>query len=215
MKGSAIRYSEEELAWIEERAHLPRRVLHAAFLYVFLRDDVSQANLTSLCKRRGWLTGRTGRFEPGVASWSAGKKVGPRGRSVETQFKKGDRKGRANHLWKPVGTERVAKDGYVERKVHDGLPMQSRWRGVHLIRWEEANGPVPKGHALKCLDGDRGNTDPSNWIAVPRAILPRLAGRWARSFDDAPDEIKPTLLAIAKLEHAAREARRAKKERAA
>jgi hypothetical protein len=30
--------------------------------------------------------------------------------------------------------------------------------------------------ALKCLDGNKQNTDPSNWEAVPRALLPRLAG---------------------------------------
>lgn len=214
MKGARLHYSDEELAWIEERKHLPRAVLHAAFVYVFLREDVSQANLTALCKRKGWRTGRSGRFEPGQESWSKGKKLPTRGRSAETQFKKGERKGRSNHVYKPIGTERVSKSGYIERKIHDGMPMHSRWRAVHLIRWEEVNGPVPDKHALKCLDGDRANTDPTNWIAVPRAIFPRLAGRWARKYDDAPEEIKPTLLAIARLEYAAREARKAKRERA-
>lgn len=207
MRRAAIVYSEDELAWIEAHCAMPRRDLHAGFVGLFNREDVSQQNLTALCKRKGWLTGRTGRFEKGVPSWSAGKKLGTRGRSAETQFKPGQRTGRANALYKPIGTERVTRDGYVERKIHDGMPLQSRWRAVHLIRWEGVNGPIPEGHCLKCLDGDKQNTDPSNWIAVPRALLPRLSGRWGINYDDAPEELKPTLLAVAQLAHQARQAR--------
>ena len=91
------------------------------------------------------------------------------------------------------------------------MPFQRRWRGVHLIRWEEANGPLPPGHCLKCLDGDKLNTAPKNWACVPRALLPRLIGgnrhRNLLPFDEAPPELRPILLATARLEHAAREAR--------
>lgn len=68
--------------------------------------------------------------------------------------------------------------------------------------WEQANGPVPEGHALKCLDGNRLNTDPSNWTAVPRALLPRLNGRHGRRYDQAPDELKPVIMATARLKQA-------------
>lgn len=107
-----------------------------------------------------------------------------------------------------LGTERVSKDGYLERKVNDDLPLQRRWRAVHLVEWEKINGSLPAGHALKCLDGNKLNTDPSNWACVPRALLPRLNGRFGRDFENAPAELKPTILAIAKLEHKAREAQR-------
>lgn len=209
MKGRAIAWSAEELAWIEARAQLPRRQLHAAFVAAFDRPDVSQANLTALCKRRGWLTGRTGRFPRGHVPANKGRK-GYRAPGCEKGwFRPGERRGRANRNWKPVGAERVSKDGYIERKIRDDGPMRKRWRAVHVIEWEKVNGPVPEGHALKCLDGDRRNTDPSNWIAVPRAILPRLTGRWrAIPYDTAPPELKPVLLAAARLEHAAREAKR-------
>jgi hypothetical protein len=62
---------------------------------------------------------------------------------------------------------------------------------------------------LKCLDGNRLNTAPSNWEAVSRALLPRLAGGRHKKhvpYDEAPNELKPTILAVAKLEHAVREA---------
>lgn len=63
---------------------------------------------------------------------------------------------------------------------------------------------------LKCLDGDKLNCAPSNWIAVPQGMLPRLNGNSGRDYDKAPAELKPTILAIAKLEHKAREARKGK-----
>lgn len=212
MKGRWISYSAAELAWIKAHAQEPRVEAHAAFVKTFGRADVLLSNFTSLCKRKGWLTGRTGFFEKGHVSPNAGSKCEPGqgGRhpnAVATQFKKGQRHGIANQLYKPIGTERLSRCGYIERKIHDGLPLQSRWAAVHRLEWEQANGPVPKGMALKCIDGNRQNCDPSNWVAVPRALLPRLAGgRLGRlSYDDAPAELKPALMAIAKLEHAARE----------
>lgn len=210
MKGRAITYTAAELAWIEAHRALPRAELHRRFVAAFARDDVSQANLTALCKRRGWFTGRDGRFRPGHDSGY--RNGGRHPNTVATQFRKGNRTGRANHLYQPIGTERISKSGYIERKVNDDLPMQRRWRAVHLIEWERENGPLPAGHCLKCLDGNRTNTDPANWLAVPRAILPRLTGRWRSiPYDSAPDELKPVILTAARLEHAAREAKRGKR----
>lgn len=213
MKRRRVEYTLFEETWIAARRDLPRRQLHAEFVARFGRTDVTVDHVKALCTRRGWTTGRTGCFEKGQASPNKGKRMPARGRSAEAQFRKGVRQGVAARLYKPIGTERISKDGYLERKIHDGLPLQSRWRAVHLIRWEKANGPVPEGHALKCLDGDRTNTDPANWVAVPRALLPRLNGRFGRGYDDAPAELKPTIMAIARLEHRAREAREVRHDR--
>lgn len=207
-KGKAIKYSAEELAWIEAHKHLPRKVLHLGFQRNFDRFDVEKGAFCSLCKRKGWFTGRSGRFEKGMIPPNKGKKgLYPPG-CEKGWFQKG-RDPKLARNYQPIGTERQSKDGYIERKVHDGLPLQSRWRAVHLIRWEEENGPIPEGHCLKCLSGDKGNTDPSNWRAIPRGMLPRLNGRWhGLKFDDAPDELKPTILAAAELDYRARQARR-------
>jgi hypothetical protein len=214
-KRAPVQWFPSELAWIEANHHLPRAELHHLFVRRFDRPDVSQANLTALCKRRGWLTGRTGCFPKGNVPANAGRKGYVAPGSEKGWFKAG-RAPQDSARWQPIGTEILRYDGYVWRKVRDDGPLHHRWRQVHLIRWEAAHGLVPDGHVLKCLDGDRTNTDPDNWAAVPRAILPRLAGgRWHRPYDDAPAELKPTLLAIAKLEHAARERRRAKQESAA
>ncbi|MGD9862561.1 MAG: HNH endonuclease [Pseudodonghicola sp.] len=209
MKGSWIQYSAEELAWIEARKHLPRRQLHADFCLRWGRDDVSMDNLKGLCTRKGWGTGRTGCFEPGQIPPNKGHKGYCAPGSEKGWFKKGARHGKARALYKPIGTERLSKDGYLERKVHDEMPLQSRWRAVHLIRWEEVNGPLPERHCLKCIDGDKTNTDPDNWACIPRALLPKLNARWSGvAYDDAPAELKPTILAAARLHHAARELRK-------
>ena len=220
MKGHHIRYSAEEMAWLEENRLLPIADYHAAFVAAFGRADIAAANLHSLRKRKGWKTGRTGQFVKGQEPPNKGVACAPgRGgrhpNSIAAQFRKGERRGVAVRLYKPIGTERISKDGYRERKIHDGLPLQSRWRAVHLIEWEAANGPLPKGMALKCLSGDKTDCHPSNWVLVPRALLPRLAGgnRHSRAvpFDDAPAELKPVLLAAAQLQHAARTARKGKR----
>lgn len=205
MKGRQIHYSNEELSFLEWRQAFSRRELHAAFVARFGRADITLDHIKALCSRRGWSTGRDGCFVKGQAPFNKGKPHPARGRASETQFQKGSMAGAAAAKYKPIGTERFNKDGYLERKVHDGMPRQSRWRLVHLIRWEELNGPLPAGEALKCLDGNRRNTEPSNWRAVPRALLARLGGRYGRDYDAAPSELKPTILAIAELEHAARE----------
>lgn len=217
MKGRQIPYSDEELSFIEWRQAMSRRALHAAFVAEFGRDDVSFENFKALCSRKGWKTGRTGCFEKGMTPVNKGKRCPPGkgGRHPNaraTQFKKGSMTGAARAKYKPIGTERLSKDGYLERKIHDGMPLQSRWRAVHLVRWEEINGPLPKGMALKCLDGDRSNTEPTNWIAVPRSMLARLAGRHGRDYDNAPAELKPTILAIAKLEVEAIERRNGRRD---
>lgn len=214
MKGFPIRYSAEEMAWLEANRLLVISDYARAFCATFGRE-VAAKNLHALRKRKGWKTGRTGCFEKGDAPHNKGKPCEPgRGgrhpNARKTQFRKGHgRSGIAATVYKPIGTERFSKNGYLERKIHDGMPLQSRWRSVHLIEWEAINGPMPKGMALKCLDGDRLNTAPSNWELIPRALLPRLNGRFGRGYDEAPAELKPTILAVAKLEHRARKAKAA------
>lgn len=209
--GKQIRYTNAELVWLKARKEMPRRELHAAFCDAFARQDVSVDHIIALMKRKGWLTGRTGQFKKGNVSPNKGRKGYYAPGSEKGWFKRGERRGVASKLYKPIGTERITVDGYVERKIHDGMPLQSRWRAVHLINWEAQNGPIPEGHCLKCLDGNTQNTAPDNWEAIPRAVNLRLNGRTVLKYDDAEDELKPLVLANAKLHHAAREAERGEK----
>jgi len=208
VKGDIIPYSDRELRWIKRNCARPRKEAHAEFQERFWRTDVSLTNFNSLCKRMGWMTGRTGGFEKGLVPHNKGKEMPPevRAKCMATAFKKGN----PPHNTRYLGHERLSQDGYVEVSVAETNPhtgYERRYVLKHVHEWQKVNGPVPEGHALKCLDGNRQNTDPSNWEAIPRAMLPRLAGRSGRDYDNAPDELKPAIMAVAKLEHAIREAR--------
>lgn len=176
--------------------------------------DVTAPQLHALRKREGWRTGRTGQFSAGQVSHNKGKRcpdgVGGRHPNARrTQFKAGARSGVAIEIYKPIGTELV-RGGYLVRKVNDDLPLQARWRAVHLIEWEAVNGPIPADHCLKCR-GDRLNTHPSNWELIPRALLPRLnGGRHKRrpAYDQVEPELRPAVMAAAKIEHRVRQLRK-------
>jgi hypothetical protein len=216
MKGKRIIYSDAEIAWLEANKGMVVSEYHAAFVDAFHRYDVSAINLHSLRKRKGWKTGRTGHFAKGTVPINKGKKCPPGtgGRhpnAQATQFKKGERTGIAQLHYKPIGYERISVDGYRERKVNDGPVFKDRWQLVQRIEWEKANGAIPDGHALKCLDGNRLNCNPSNWEPVHRGVLARLnGGRFRKTipYDAAPDELKPLVMASAKLKHAAHQRRK-------
>lgn len=125
-------------------------------------------------KRLGLKNGRQTRFYKGQRSWNEGRK-GIR-MSPHTEFKAGH----MPHNHKPVGTERISKDGYLEVKVAES----KKWMGKHRIVWEQHNGPVPKGHVVVFADSDKMNFCPDNLILVSRAELAILNKR-GMIFDNA------------------------------
>jgi len=207
MKGSGIPYSASELAWIEARKETPRRTLHADFIRAFNRPEISFDNFKALCTRKGWKTGRTGLFHKGQTAINKGRPMPYHPNSAATRFKSG----RLPHNHHGPGHERICKkDGYVILIVDQVNPWSgAATRPVHKHRylWEQTNGPLPKGMALKCLDGDKTNCEPKNWQAVTRGALARLNGRWSKPLDEYEVETRPTIIAIAELQQTAKESR--------
>ena len=112
------------------------------------------------------------RFKPGHTTWNKGMK-GLHIGGIETRFKPGNRTGKARDAYQPIGTERSSKDGYLQRKINDDLPLQARWRAVHLLMWEEVHGPIPPNHAVIFKDGDKQNIALDNLECISRAELMR------------------------------------------
>lgn len=201
MRGSDIPYTPTELAWIKRHRTMPRREAHGRFCDKFTRTDVSFDNFKSLCTRNGWTTGRTGQFPKGLPPHNLGKKMPYHANSASHRFKNGN----SPHNTKFLGHERVSKDGYVEISVAERNPHTGYWRRYvlkHKHLWEQQHGPVPSGHALKCKDGNRLNTDPSNWLLISRRLLPFLNGHRGPNYDQSAPEIKPVILTLAKLKRA-------------
>ncbi len=118
-------------------------------------------------------TDNVGRFGPGNPPWNKGTHWVAGGRSAETRFKPGQLSGAARALLKPIGAERLSKDGYLQRKVNNDLPIQRRWRAVHILLWESANGPLPKGYAVTFKDGNKQNITLDNLQLTARQDLMR------------------------------------------
>ena len=112
---------------------------------------------------------RRNQFPKGHEPWNKGTNWKAGGRSVLTQFKKGSRP----HTWRPVGSVRVDADGYRDLKVTDtGYPPRD-WRACHVLLWEAANGPIPRGHAVRFKDGNKANITLDNLECISRADLMR------------------------------------------
>jgi hypothetical protein len=145
-------------------------------------------------------SGRTGRIEKGHVPWNKGKPFDCPGREA-TQFKKGQ----MPHNYHPVGTEIVRTDGYLQVKVAD----PKTWKLKHHLVWEEANGPIPKGHMIVFLNQDKTDTRLENLKLVKRSLM-AIANKNGLIREDA--EHTKTGLLIAEVKQAAFRAKKNKKK---
>ena len=148
------------------------RVYSKANLMGLKKSEAYLASPAACRLRRGDNIGAEFRFKPGQKVWNKGMK-GLHIVGEATQFKPGHRGGRAAEIYQPIGAERISKDGYLQRKINDDMPLQKRWRGVHLIVWEAVNGPLPIGHAIVFRNGDKRDIRLDNLELVTRAELMR------------------------------------------
>lgn len=109
-------------------------------------------------------------FKKGFTPWNKGKKFPGTGRSLETQFQKGHKPSN----WKPIGSERISKEGYLQRKMTDTGVTRKDFVPAHHLVWVEHTGQqVPKGYALTFKDGNKTNLNISNLELLSRADLMR------------------------------------------
>lgn len=125
---------------------------------------VSEQQVRSARQNHRIKSGLTGHFPKGHIPFNKGMK-GMRV-SPATEFKKGQ----MPVNFKPVGSERVDKDGYIIVKVKN----PKTWKMKHVVVWEQKNGKVPAGHAVVFADGNRQNCDINNLLLVSRAQLVRM-----------------------------------------
>ena len=109
-----------------------------------------------------------GCFQKGHVPMNKGQKVSADiyEKMAPTMFRKGNIP--PNH--RPVGSERINVDGYVEIKVAE----PNKWRAKHRVVYEEYHGEeVKKGEVVIFLDGNRLNFEVDNLIKLTRAELVR------------------------------------------
>lgn len=119
-----------------------------------------------------------GRFEKGHAPHNKGKKQADYlddaaiERTKATLFCKGNLP--ANTL--PVGVERISKEGYIE--VHIAQRKRNKpndqWVPKHRLMWEQEHGPIPDGHVVIFVDGNKRNFALDNLACISRGEMLRL-----------------------------------------
>lgn len=196
--GKRFRYTPEQILFLREGfASMSRHSLTEAFNARF-GTNRSIKQIEAYLRNHRIRSGRTGRFVKGHAAWNLGKK-GFMGPNI-TSFQPGHMPRNKRRLW----SERITRDGYIEisipeRNPHTGAP--NRWKLKHVWLWEMKHGAVPKGHVLIFKDGDRLNCDIDNLLLIKRMELLSLN---LHNYRGTNSELKPSVLALARLEAKAR-----------
>ena len=187
--GKNHRYSDEEIDFVRNYAFGHSRQDITDRFNEHFNLDLSVGQITSTLKRYGINTGLTGTFQKGMTPHNKGKKMSAEvyKKLRHTMFKKGN-----NINCRPVGSERITKDGYIEIKIAN----PNKWQSKHITIWESHNGKVPKNHCVIFLDGDKRNLDIDNLALISREENLFLNKNKLR-FDDK--EITQSAINLAKL----------------
>lgn len=146
-----------------------KSVQYAAAKYSIRKSAEWIAERSRLAMQRPDHPAHLSRFQPGLIPHNKGKLHPAKGRSIETQFKPGNKP----HSWNPIGHDRVTKEGYLQRKTADTGCTRRDYVSVHHLVWRMHGRIVPPKHALIFIDGNKRNFDINNLAVIHRADLMR------------------------------------------
>ena len=192
-------YTAEQLDFIKNNCKTPRKALTDLFNKTFGTNQSTTA-IRGVCKRNGWLMDREyWHFNKGCVPFNKGIKgrTGPN----RTSFKKGN----SPHNYRPVGSERITKDGYVQVKAQN----PNIWKLKHVLNWESVYGEVPKNHCIVFIDGNKQNCNIENLQLITRNENVRFN---KNGYSYYPAELRPTLRAMTKLDLATQQTRAPEKK---
>ena len=186
VQGAAIKYTPEQLAFIEANCTLERKALTEAVNAKFC-TTLKVDHIKSLCTRKGWKTGRTGCFEKGLRPWNTGTKGVVKPNSGNFQ------KGQVAWNHQPVGHERIcSKDGYVHVKTAEPNVFELKHRWI----WEQHHGKIPDNHVLVFKNMNKQDCQLENLMLISRAELVRLNQSYRKL---ATPETNETCVLMAKI----------------
>lgn len=184
------KYTEEERRFFEEYVpgHSYKEIQQEFIKRFGWEITISQVN--GYIGNHGLNTGKTGRFEKGQIPLNKGKKMSPEQYEMcsKTMFKKGNIP--ENH--RPVGSQRITRDGYLEIKIAE----PNKWALKHRYLWEKKYGEIPPGHVLIFRDNDKTNVELENLILISQSENMILNSQGLHS---ATGEVKEAAVAYAKL----------------
>ena len=125
------------------------------------RTNLTKDQIRWYKKNHKLSSGFDGKFKKGNVPYNKGTKgvVKPNSGC----FKKGNIP--PNH--RPIGSERINVDGYIEVKVAE----PNKWRYKQRVIWEKYYGPIPRGYVVMFGDGDKRNFNIDNLILITNRQL--------------------------------------------
>lgn len=142
--------------------HSENAVYNRAFLFHLKKSEKYRTETNRRLATELTEKGKAYRYPKGHTPANKGQKMPEKvyKKASATMFKKGHTP--ANH--KPVGYERLTRDGYLEIKVSE----PNKFVLKHRMLWEQANGTIPKGYNVQFRDGNRQNIVIENLYLISR-----------------------------------------------
>jgi len=185
--------NKEQFLWVRVNyPDMPVRVLTEAFNVEFDKQ-LTVDQLKTFVHNHGINSGRTGCFVKGQAR-PPGSGMKP-GETNSTSFRKGSVPPNLKPLWDERFSSGELLMKVPQRNPYTGAP--TRYLSKKVWVWTHENGPVPQGHVLLSVDGDNCNCDIENIECITLPLHFRLN---MHHYKDAPAELKPSIMAMARLE---------------
>ena len=156
------KWTQEEIEYIKSICWKSYHADTAKKFNEHFNSDITASQIKSLIGRLKIKTGITGRFTKGRIPHNKGKKMHPD--TLEKLRPTLFQKGHKPQTYRPVGSERINRDGYVEIKVGD----PSEWELKHRYIYEQKYGKIPKEDIVIFLDNDKTNFDIDNLKHITR-----------------------------------------------
>lgn len=128
-------------------------------------------------------------LKKGVQVWNKGLKGVYAAGCEKGWFKKGLTPPKT----RPVFSQRLTKDGYIEIKI-DGF---RKWQHKQRVVWREHNGAIPRSHIICFKDGNKQNCAIENLEIMSRGLHVVLM---KKGYYNEPEELKPAIRAQIELQ---------------
>ena len=158
------RYSEEQKEFIIANNYGKYSKELAEMFNQYFNTNITAKEIAYFRRNHKLNSGLTGQFKKGNVPHNKDKKQVEYmskeaiERTKKTRFKKGNKP----KNYRPVGSERITKDGYIEVKVAD----PNKWETKNKIIYKQYYGDIPEGHKVIYADGNKLNNDINNLILV-------------------------------------------------
>lgn len=158
------RYSEEQKEFIITNNYGKYSKELAEMFNQYFNTNITAKEIAYFRRNHKLNSGLTGQFKKGNVPHNKDKKQVEYmsqeaiEKTKETRFKIGNKP----KNYRPVGSERITKDGYIEVKVAD----PNKWETKNKIIYKQYFGDIPEGHKIIYADGNKLNNDINNLILV-------------------------------------------------